>query len=35
MNLIQKYIGSDSIKPKINRLSSPEWTRTKQRAKML
>ncbi len=33
MNLIQKYIGSDSIKPKINRLSSPEWTRTKQRAK--
>ncbi len=33
MNLIQKYIGSDSIKPKINRLSSPEWIRTKQRAK--
>ena len=33
MNLIQKYIGSDSVKPKINRLSSPEWFRTKQRAK--
>ena len=33
MNLIQKYIGADSVKPKINRLSSPEWSRTKQRAK--
>lgn len=33
MNLIQKYIGADSIKPKINKLSSLEWTRTKQRAK--
>ncbi len=33
MNLIQKYIGADSVKPKINRLSSPEWARTKQRAK--
>ena len=33
MNLIQKYIGADSIKPKINKLSSSEWVRTKQRAK--
>ena len=33
MNLIQKYVGADSIKPKINKLSSPEWSRTKQRAK--
>ncbi|WP_236913763.1 transcription-repair coupling factor [Clostridium sp. Cult2] len=33
MNLIQKYIGADSIKPKINKLSSIEWARTKQRAK--
>ncbi|SHD78402.1 transcription-repair coupling factor [Schnuerera ultunensis] len=33
MNLIQKYIGADSIKPKVNKLSSLEWSRTKQRAK--
>jgi transcription-repair coupling factor (superfamily II helicase) len=33
MNLIQKYIGSDSIKPKVNRLSSAEWSKTKAKAK--
>ena len=33
MNLIQKYIGSDSVKPKINRLNSGDWQRTKARAK--
>lgn len=33
MNLIQKYIGGDSVKPKINKLSSPEWYKVKQRAK--
>lgn len=33
MNLIQKYIGADSVKPKINKLSSTEWARTKERAK--
>ena len=33
MNLIQKYIGSDSAKPKINKLSSSEWARTKTKAK--
>lgn len=33
MNLIQKYIGSDSIKPKINKLGSSDWTKTKNRAK--
>jgi len=33
MNLIQKYIGADSIKPKINKLSSAEWARAKARAK--
>jgi transcription-repair coupling factor (superfamily II helicase) len=33
MNLIQKYIGADSVKPKINKLSSSEWVRTKQKAK--
>ncbi|NLK43863.1 MAG: transcription-repair coupling factor [Tissierellia bacterium] len=33
MNLIQKYIGADSIKPKINKLSSTEWARAKERAK--
>lgn len=34
MNLIQKYIGSDTIKPKVNKLSSVEWIRTKQKAKL-
>lgn len=33
MNLIQKYIGSDSTQPKINKLSSSEWTKTKAKAK--
>ncbi|MDR7855667.1 transcription-repair coupling factor [Tissierella sp.] len=33
MNLIQKYIGPDSIKPKVNKLSSAEWARTKEKAK--
>ena len=33
MNLIQKYIGSDTIKPKVNKLSSVEWARTKYKAK--
>lgn len=33
MHLIQKYIGSESIKPKINKLSSAEWARTKEKAK--
>ena len=32
MNLIQKYIGSD-IKPKVNKLSSGDWTKTKAKAK--
>ena len=32
MNLIQKYIGSDSINPKVNKLSSAEWAKTKQKA---
>ena len=34
MNLIQKYIGSDSVKPKVNKLSSAEWSRTKQKARL-
>lgn len=33
MNLIQKYIGADSIKPKVNKLSSSEWAKTKAKAK--
>ncbi|WP_200804884.1 transcription-repair coupling factor [Anaerosalibacter sp. Marseille-P3206] len=33
MNLIQRYIGSDSNKPKVNKLSSSEWTKTKAKAK--
>ncbi|HZK33417.1 MAG TPA: transcription-repair coupling factor, partial [Tissierellaceae bacterium] len=33
MNLIQKHTGSDGVKPRINKLSSPEWSRTKAKAK--
>jgi len=33
MDIIQKYVGADSGAPKINRLSSPEWRKTKAKAK--
>lgn len=33
MNLIQKYIGKDGYKPKLNRLGSTDWIKTKTRAK--
>lgn len=33
MNLIQKYVGSETVKPKVNKLSSAEWNKVKQRAK--
>lgn len=33
MNLIQKYIGSDTVEPKINKLGSSEWAKTKTRVK--
>ena len=33
MNLIQKYIGADGVKPKINKLNSGDWQRTKTRAR--
>jgi len=33
MHLVQKYIGADGVKPKINKLSSTDWVRTKERAK--
>ena len=33
MDIVQKYIGSDSGTPKINKLSGDEWKLTKQRAK--
>ncbi|RKD33941.1 transcription-repair coupling factor [Thermohalobacter berrensis] len=33
MDLIQKYIGGDALKPKINKLGSNEWTKTKAKAK--
>ncbi len=33
MGMIQKYIASDSVKPKINKLSGNEWSRTKSRTK--
>jgi transcription-repair coupling factor (superfamily II helicase) len=33
LSLIQKYIGSDSEKPKINKMGSAEWIKTKERSK--
>lgn len=33
MSLIQKYIGSDSEKPKLNKMGSVEWVKTKERTK--
>ena len=33
MNLIQKYIGKDGYKPKLNKLGSNDWVKTKTRAK--
>lgn len=33
MNLIQKYIGSDAVQPKINKLGSSEWAKTKTKVK--
>lgn len=31
INLIQKYVGSEGARPKINKLGSTEWLKTKQR----
>lgn len=33
MNLIQKYIGSDSASPKVNKLGSSDWQKTKAKVK--
>ena len=33
MHLVQKYIGSDSAAPRLNRLGSGQWARVKARAK--
>lgn len=33
MSLIQKYIGSDSEKPRLNKMGSAEWVKTKERSK--
>lgn len=33
MGLVQKYIGSDSLNPRVNKLNSSEWKKTKQRVK--
>lgn len=33
LELIQKYAGSDAKKPKLNRLGSPEWDKTKTRVR--
>lgn len=33
LSLIQKYIGSDSEKPKLNKMGSVEWIKTKERSK--
>lgn len=33
LELIQKYAGHDAKKPKLNRLGSPEWNKTKQKVR--
>ena len=33
IKLIQKFIGSESIKPRLNRLGSADWAKTKQRVR--
>lgn len=33
LDMIQKYAGADSKKPKLNKLGSPEWNKTKQRVR--
>ncbi len=33
VNYVQKYADSDAKKPKLNRIGSPEWTKTKERVK--
>ena len=33
MNLVSKYVGSGDIDPKLSKLNSTEWTKTRQRAK--
>jgi transcription-repair coupling factor (superfamily II helicase) len=33
MNLVQKYIGGEAVKPKLNKLSGIEWQKAKQKAK--
>ena len=33
MSLIQKYIGSDSEKPKLNKMGSSDWAKIKERSK--
>ena len=34
LDLIQKYAGSDAKKPKLNRLGTQEWTKTKTRVRV-
>ncbi|MBO5489704.1 MAG: transcription-repair coupling factor [Eubacterium sp.] len=34
LEVLQKYAGSDAKAPKLNRLNSPEWKKTKARVKM-
>ena len=33
LEVLQKYAGSDAKVPKLNRLNSPEWKKTKTRVK--
>ncbi len=33
MGVLQKYVGSESAKPRINKLSSGDWNKTKERVK--
>lgn len=34
LNLIQKYVASESKAPRINKLGSSEWTKTKERFRL-
>ncbi len=31
--MVQRYIGSEGKKPKVNKLGSSEWTKTKNKVK--
>ncbi len=33
LNILQKYVGSDAVTPRVNKLSSGDWNKTKERVK--